>query len=158
MATFLVLTPPDTASRDENARFLRDRFSCFAFFLPVIWLLTQRVWFAAALAFAVQALGMAIAGNPQFGLLGPGLVVAVGLLVALEGPALVLAGLTRKRWTLDTVISAADRETAEEIYYFETPAAGAASPERARPALPASETSARRHGPMLGLVGFEEGR
>ncbi|GLR50698.1 DUF2628 domain-containing protein [Shinella yambaruensis] len=156
MATFLVLIPPGAASGDEKARIIRDRFSWIALFLPVLWLLWHRAWLAAALAFAVQSLGSAVADHPLFGLAGLGICLATNLLVALEGPSMVVAGLTRRGWTVDAVITADDRATAEEIYYMQTPA-GEAEP-RESVLLPASETSPRRHAPMLGLVGFKEGR
>ncbi|WP_234187708.1 DUF2628 domain-containing protein [Shinella sp. NM-101] len=156
MATFLVLIPPGARSQDERARIVRDRFSWLALFLPVIWLLWHRAWIAAALAFAVQALGSAVSDHPVFGLAGLGLFLATNLLVALEGPSMVAAGLERRGWTVDAVISAGDRETAEDIYYTESPAGGAET--RGSVSLPASETSQRRHAPMLGLVGFKEGR
>lgn len=156
MATFLVLIPPGAKSQDERARFIRDRFSWLALFLPVIWLLWHRAWLAAALAFTVQALGSAVADHPVFGLAGLGLYVATGLLVALEGPSMVVASLERRGWTVDAVIAADDRETAEDIYDLETPA-GTAETRDSVP-LPAPETSERRHAPMLGLVGFKEGR
>ncbi|QRI63071.1 DUF2628 domain-containing protein [Shinella sp. PSBB067] len=156
MATFLVLIPPGAKSQDERARIVRDRFSWLALFLPVIWLLWQRAWLAAALAFAVQALGSAVSDHPFFGLAGLGLFLATNLLVALEGPSMVVAGLERRGWTVDAVISAGHRETAEDIYYTESPAGGAET--RGSVSLPASETSQRRHAPMLGLVGFKEGR
>ncbi|MBN9057081.1 MAG: hypothetical protein BGO06_21030 [Shinella sp. 65-6] len=156
MATFLVLIPPGAKSQDERARIVRDRFSWLALFLPVIWLLWHRAWIAAALAFAVQALGSAVSDHPVFGLAGLGLFLATNLLVALEGPSMVAAGLERRGWTVDAVISAGDRETAEDIYYTESPAGGAET--RGGVSLPASETSQRRHAPMLGLVGFKEGR
>ena len=158
MATFLVLIPPGAQKGDEKARFIRDRFSWLALVLPVVWLLWHRAWLAAALAFAVQSLGSAVADHPVFGLAGLGLCLATGLLVALEGPSMVVAGLERRGWTVDAVIAADDRETAEEIYDMETSAGEATALESARPLLPASETSERRHAPMLGLVGFKEGR
>ena len=156
MATFLVLIPPGAKSQDERARFIRDRFSWLAFFLPVVWLLWHRAWLAAALAFAVQSLGSAVADHPVFGLAGLGLCLATSLLVALEGPSMVVAGLERRGWTVDAVISADDRATAEDIYDTETPAGEAQTRESV--SLPASETSRRQHAPMLGLVGFKEGR
>ncbi len=156
MAAFLVLIPPGARKGDEKARIVRDRFSWLALFLPVIWLLWHRAWLAAALAFAVQALGSAIADHPVFGLAGLGLCLATSLLVALEGPSMVVAGLERRGWTVDAVISADDRATAEDIYYTETPAGEAQARESV--SLPASETSRRQHVPMLGLVGFKEGR
>ncbi|MGB3816101.1 MAG: DUF2628 domain-containing protein [Shinella sp.] len=158
MATFLVLIPPGARSGDEAARIVRDRFSWIALFLPVLWLLWHRAWLAAALAFAVLAFGSAIADHPVFGLAGLGLGVATGLLVALEGPSMVVAGLERQGWTVDAAIVADDRATAEEIYYMENLTGEATAHESARSLLPASETSACRHAPMLGLVGFKEGR
>ncbi|MCW5710885.1 DUF2628 domain-containing protein [Shinella sp.] len=156
MATFLVLIPPGAVSGDEKARIIRDRFSWIALFLPVLWLLWHRAWLAAALAFAVQSLGSAVADHPLFGLAGLGICLATNLLVALEGPSMVVAGLTRRGWTVDAVITADDSATAEEIYYMQTPAGEAGARESVL--LPASETSPRRHAPMLGLVGFKEGR
>ena len=156
MAAFLVLIPPGARKGDEKARIIRDRFSWLALFLPVIWLLWHRAWLAAALAFAVQALGSAVSDHPVFGLAGLGLSLATSLLVALEGPSMVVAGLERRGWTVDAVIVADDRKTAEDIYYTETPAGEAETRESV--SLPASETSRRRHAPMLGLVGFKEGR
>ena len=157
MATFLVLIPPGAKSQDERARFISDRFSWLAFFLPVVWLLWHRAWLAAALAFAVQALGSAVADHPAYGLAGLGLCLATSLLIALEGPSMVVAGLERKGWTLDAVIAAEDRDTAEEIYDMDT-AAGEGTPESAPALLPASGPAGRGHAPMLGLVGFKEGR
>ena len=155
MATFLVLTPPGTRSKDENARIIRDCFSWIALFLPVLWLLWHRAWLAAALAFAVQSLGSAISDHPVFGLAGLGICLATNLLVALEGPSMVVASLERRGWAIDAVITADDRATAEEIYYMET---AGETVVRENVPLPASETSQRRHAPMLGLVGFKEGR
>lgn len=154
MATFLVLIPPGAASRDEKARLLRDRFSWIALLLPVIWLAWHRAFLAALVVLAVQGVGLAVAGHATFGSAGVALVLATSLLVALEGPSMVAATLERKGWTLDAVIAADDRATAEDIYYSQT----AERPERDVPALPASATAGRRHGPMLGLVGFGEGR
>ena len=156
MATFLVLIPPDAKSQDEHARFIRDGFSWVAFLLPYIWLLWHRAWLAAALVFAVQALGSAISDHPVFGLAGVVLCLATNLLVTLEGPTMIVAGLKRNGWTVDAAISADDRATAEEIYYMDI---AAGEPEtRHTVSLPEAETSPRRHAPMLGLVGFKEGQ
>jgi len=155
MATFLFLTPPGATSQSEKARIVRDRFSWVAFFLPFLWLLWHRAWLAAALVFAVQALGSTLSGHPVFGLAGLGICLATSLVVALEGPTMIVAGLTRAGWSVDAVISADDREMAEEIYYMDITDG---EPEtRARVFLPAAETAQRRHAPMLGLVGFKEG-
>lgn len=155
MATFLFLIPPGAKSQDEKARIIRDRFAWIAFFLPFIWLLWHRAWLAAALVFAIEALGAAIIDHPVFGLAGLGICAATNLLVALEGPTMIVAGLKRAGWTVDAVISAPDRATAEEIYYMDITAGEPGT--RGSVPLPASETSGRRHAPMLGLVGFKEG-
>ncbi|MGJ7042504.1 hypothetical protein J2Y63_005786 [Shinella sp. BE166] len=156
MATFLFLIPPGAKSQDENARIIRDHFSWIAFFLPYIWLLWHRAWLAAALVFAIQSLGSVLSEHAVFGFAGVGICLATSLLVALEGPTMIVAGLRRAGWTVDAVISADDRATAEEIYYMDIKAG---EPEtRHTVSLPASETSTRRHAPMLGLVGFGEGR
>jgi hypothetical protein len=158
MATFLVLIPPGARPGDENARILRDRFSWIALVLPVVWLLWHRAWLAAALAFALQSLGSALSGHPYFGLAGFALSLATGLLVALEGPSMVQVRLERKGWTLDAAIAAPDRATAEEIYYMTNQTGERPAQADPTTVMPASGTSTRRHAPMLGLTGFEEGR
>ena len=154
MATFLFLIPPGAKSQDENVRIVRDHFSWIAFFLPFIWLAWHRAWLAAALVFTIEALGSALSDHPVFGVVGLGICLATNLLVALEGPTMIVAGLKRTGWTVDAVISADDRATAEDIYYMDITAGREV---RDSISLPASETSRRRHAPMLGLVGFKEG-
>ncbi|MCF3642330.1 DUF2628 domain-containing protein [Rhizobium sp. TRM95111] len=156
MATFLVLTPPGGGPQDEEARFLRDGFSWLALFFPVVWLLWHRAWLAALLAFALQAIGSTLAADPVFWPAGLAVSLGTALLVALEGPTAVVAALRRRGWTLDRAILAEDRDTAEEIYYLNM----TDEPAQARPlpVLPASGSSGRAHQPMMGLVGFGEGR
>ncbi|ANH06131.1 DUF2628 domain-containing protein [Shinella sp. HZN7] len=156
MATFLFLIPPGAKSQDEKARIIRDRFSWIAFFVPFIWLLWHRAFLAAALVFAIEALGSVLSEHPIFGLAGLGICLATNLLVALEGPTMIVTGLTRAGWRVDAAISANDRATAEEIYYMDITTGEAET--RRTVSLPAAETSPRRHAPMLGLVGFKEGR
>lgn len=155
MATFLFLIPPGAKSQDENARIIRDRFSWIAFFVPYLWLLWHRAFLAAALVFAVAALGSVLSEHPVFGFAGVGICLATSLIVALEGPTMIVASLRRAGWTVDAAIAANDRATAEEIYYMDITTGDAET--RHSVSLPAAETSPRRHAPMLGLVGFKEG-
>ena len=156
MATFLVLTPPGGKTRDEKARFVRDAFSWVAFVFPPFWLLWHRAWLAAFIVFAVQSLGSALMSQPGLGAVGFALSAATALLVALEGPTMIVSRLTRRGWQIDDVVAADDHETAEAIYFHE--ADENARPAGNLPALPASSSSDRGHQPMLGLVGFEGGR
>uniref|UniRef100_UPI00388D670C DUF2628 domain-containing protein n=1 Tax=Lacticaseibacillus paracasei TaxID=1597 RepID=UPI00388D670C len=54
MTSYIVLVPPlqDNQRQDDKTVFIRDGFSIVAFFLPVPWLLFNRLWFEAALVFA----------------------------------------------------------------------------------------------------------
>lgn len=158
MATFLVLTPPAAGPRDEKTRLVRDAFSWAGLVFPVFWLLWHRAWLAALLAFAVQLLGSALMAQPGLGAAGFALSAATSLLVALEGPSMVVSNLTRRGWRVDDVVSADDRDTAELIYFNEPDLEVAARRGRDLPVLPASASSGRDHQPMLGLVGFERGR
>ena len=123
MARYLVLKEPGTKSGD-GVRFVRDGFHLFAFVLPVIWLLWNRLWLRAVLMFAVMGLTAALLH--QFAPLAtPSITVlvnlALGILTALEGPAWLAADREKNGATAQGVIIARNLREAEELYAADLP-------------------------------------
>jgi hypothetical protein len=117
MKRFRVFEPPETEGASDRARFLRDGFSVWAFLLPVLWLLWNRLFLAAIAAFALQvAIGWQ--GRADGFLLAQlTLPLLLGLLVALEGPSLRAWKLKRQGWRETAALVAGDRTEAELRYY-----------------------------------------
>ncbi len=151
-ASYLILTPPGEPAAAEKAAFIRDGFRWTAFFFPAIWLLVHRLWFWGILALVAQFAASALSASPQLGVAGWVLSLAISILTALEGPQALLRAREAGDWTLRSVVTAPDLETAEMIYYGaqETPDKTTAA------ALPASDTSTKAtRPPALGLLGYD---
>lgn len=116
MASYLVLTSPGAPRTDVDARFIADKFSWIAFIFPAVWLLFKRQWTAGIAVAVLQALVTVMTAEPRFMLAGLLIELALRLLVALEGPALVAHRLETDGWTLQSVVTADDLTTAEMIY------------------------------------------
>ena len=158
MASYVVLTPPDGGELDERAVLIRDGFSLFALIVPVIWLLWNRLWFAAAMLLLLSvAIAIAISQIPSWSTVFTVSSVMISLFVALEGNNWRIAKKERQGWQLRTVIDAPSHATAEEIYV----SAAAAPPEqqpRPAPAFGKNAASApapAASGPALGLLDYE---
>ncbi|MBB3977191.1 hypothetical protein GGQ64_002391 [Rhizobium azooxidifex] len=151
-ASYLILTPPGEPAAAEKAAFIRDGFRWTAFFFPAIWLLVHRLWFWGALALVGQFAATALSASSELSLTGWVLSAAISLLVALEGPQALVRSREARDWTLRSVVTAPDLETAELIYYSENaaPAGTATAP------LPPSDTSTKAtRPPALGLLGYD---
>lgn len=117
MAQFVVLEPAGTQSSEE-AVFVRDGFYTLALILPVVWLLSQRLWFEAIAALGVTIL-LGVAGS-AFGITDavPLITLLFSLFVALEGANWKIAKLKRQGYVEKDVIDAADLEEAEIRYFY----------------------------------------
>lgn len=124
MKSYLILTPPGGSDPDHKRTiFLADRFSWLALVFPWIWLLTKRLWLAAAMVFLLQLVAGRLAQVEDFEVAGFLLAIAINLAVALEGRHFYSETLIRRGWTLEAILTAGDRDTAEEIYFSgQTPA------------------------------------
>lgn len=152
-ASYLILTPPGEPAETERAAFVRDGFRWTALFFPVIWLLVHRLWFWAVTAIALQTAAALLSEAPGLQMAGWAVTGAISLLTALEGPHALVRAREARNWTLRSIVSARDLETAEYIYYGEH-----ASPMKpvAAVALPASDTSNQAaRPPALGLLGYD---
>lgn len=158
MASYVVLTPPDGNELDERAVLIRDGFSLLALIVPVIWLLWNRLWFAAAMLLLLSvAIAIAISQIPSWSTVFTISSVMISLFVALEGNNWRIAKKERQGWQLRTVIDAPSHATAEEIYF----SAAAATPEQQPRPAPAFGKNAATgpapaaSGPALGLLDYE---
>ena len=157
MRSYLVLTPPGGPEKDHRSTlFLSDGFSWMALLFAWIWLVWHRLWIAGIVALVLQAGAALLIAVPGFWLGGLLLGFAIHILVALEGRNHYANSLVRRGWTLEGVISAADRQTAEEIYF-------SGLPQKETQPLPSSADWAKTkqppvsgwQGPALGL--FDHG-
>ncbi len=122
MRSYLVLTPPGGPETDHRSTlFLADGFSWMAFLFSWIWLVWHRLWIAGIVALVLQVGSGVLLGMSGFSLAGLLLGFAIHVLVALEGRNHYGNFLIRRGWTLEGVISAVDRQTAEEIYFSGLP-------------------------------------
>ena len=118
MASYIVMTDPNSRT-GGNVRFVRDGFSAFAFVLPLVWLLWNRLWLEAALLFAAFGVigyiaHVVLAGRAPEAM--PLVSMAFGLLCALEGPTRLVADLESRGMKASQIIVASRRRTAEEIF------------------------------------------
>ena len=143
MTRYLVLENHGS-KREDDTTFIRDGFHMFAFVLPVVWLVWNRLWLHAALMFA--AMGLVAALLHQFAPFSApaitGLVnFSLGLLTALEGPAWLVADREKYRATIKSVIIARNLREAEEIHAAELPVQALPPRARSRSFQPVSRTS-----------------
>ena len=133
----------------EKALFLRDGFSLVAFVVPVIWLLWQRLFWAAIAVFALEVLIGWQAGATGFGFAAAVLPLLIGLLVALEGPSLKAWKLKRQGWRETAALMASDRAEAEIRYYAGMTAGGGGwiRTHEAASAAPLTSDESRPFGP-----------
>lgn len=151
-ASYLIMTPPGAPAGTEKAIFIRDGFRWSVFFFPAIWLLVHRLWFWGLLAVVLQFSAAALSLSAELAGAGWVLTLAVSLLTALEGPQALARTREERDWTLRTVVSARDLESAEQIYYGDQVSAGAQAPA-AVPSIDAPAKAARP--PALGLLGYD---
>jgi hypothetical protein len=122
LRSYLVLTPPGGPDRDHRSTIvIPDGFSWAAFLLSWVWLIWHRLWIAGLVVFLLQMASGFLLSLPGLGLAGTLLGFATSLLVALEGRNHYGNSLVRRGWTLEAVISAVDRQTAEDIYFSSLP-------------------------------------
>ncbi len=118
MASYIVMTDPHDRT-GASVRFIRDGFSVFAFLLPLVWLLWNRLWLEAALLFAAFGV-IGYAAHLAFGNRAtevmPLVSMACGLLAALEGPSRLVADLEHRGMHVSQVIITASRRATEEVF------------------------------------------
>ncbi|WP_420407710.1 DUF2628 domain-containing protein [Hoeflea sp.] len=131
MSSFLVFAGPGAAVPDERSKLVADRFAPLALAFPVIWLLFNRLWFEAAIAFVLYIASMMMIADAAWVWPGLALGFAISLVTALEGRNWRGAALARRGWRLVDLVEADDADTAFEIHVRR---AGASDPPASAPA------------------------
>lgn len=153
MAQFVVLEPAGTQS-SEKAVFVRDGFYTLALILPVVWLLSQRLWFEAIAALGVTILLGVVGSALDISNAVPLITLLFSLFVALEGANWKIAKLKRQGYVEKATIDAADLEEAETRYFYSLEEAAdsveAPAPEWAQQAPRPTYSS---FGSTIGFVG-----
>jgi len=158
MTAYLVLASPGAQIPDERSVVIADRFAPFAFILPVIWLLFNRLWLEAFAAVLVLVVATMLSGSLGQPALGMALSLALSLITALEGRGWRAAALQRRGWRLVDVIETDDPDVAFDIHAAQAlktskvPASSNAKPNR-QPLILGRQPG-REHG-SIGLVPVE---
>lgn len=118
MATYVVLSHDEdaTAKAQDKTVFVRDAFSWLAFAAPVLWLLWQRLWFAATLGLCFLAALVWAMQTPQWLIAALLLNFGISILVATEGSAWKLAAFKRSGYKLRGVVEAERRDDAQLLW------------------------------------------
>jgi hypothetical protein len=147
MAAYTAYLPPD--GRAEDARFIRDRFSLFAFLFPPFFLVWHRLWLALA-AWLLAVVTLAVVGNAVSEGLAAALGFLPGLYLGVVGRDLVRARLERQGWREAGVVSAASLADVELRFFH----AMSAAPVRKAPPPPARPLAPALPAPAAGSLGI----
>lgn len=141
MAIYEVYLPPQEGmpehARWPRARLVRDGLAPLALFIPLLWLLWHRLWFAFAV-YLLLMLGFFLLDRTDVAAPAGFLALIPNLYLFLEGRRLIAARLERQGWRLASLIEAPDLDAAEQRLFSAT----------LPPRPPRTET-----GPMAGLPG-----
>ena len=158
MASYVVLTPPDSPYPDDETVLIRDGFSVLALFIPLLWLLCYRLWFAAAMLLLLSVAIALVAGQvPGYSIAVTAASILVSSFVALEGNGWRIAKRERQGWIFRSVVEADNQATAEEIWFsgIEQQTAPAKTTARPPAGKPTGIHPARAgSGPALGLIDY----
>jgi hypothetical protein len=163
VTVYSVYEPPsqvtNVVERADKLAFVKEGFSWPALFVPLLWVLYQRMWIEfVVLALVYVALQVAFGSEAQGQALAAWASFAVSVLFAFEANDLRAAALERKGYRLAGVTSGRDRTEAERSFFTawlpqqtSAPRAPSRSPEarRENEALPA--TPRRESEDVIGL-------
>ncbi|EDQ35271.1 Protein of unknown function (DUF2628) [Hoeflea phototrophica DFL-43] len=116
MSCYLVFARPGAPVPDEGSVIVADRFAPWAFAFPMLWLLFNRLWIEAAIAFALSLASTMMITNPALFWPGLALGVALSAVTAMEGRNWRAAALVRRGWQMIDLIEADDADAAFEIH------------------------------------------
>lgn len=124
MTRWIVFEPPmetapakPTPGKSRELVFVRDAFSVLGLLFPAFWLLFHRLWLAGILALSATV-GLTVLGQDRdLGAIPVAASLALGLLVAFEGPSLRAGKLRRRGWREAAAFEAEDLREAELVYF-----------------------------------------
>ena len=151
MASYVVMERRSAAGSRPETVFVRDEFSFLALFLPVVWLLWHRLWFAAVMMIIVS-IGLAMTGEWLGGSAAITLAgLVLGFFVALEGPQWRIAQYRREGYAERAALQAASLQEAEIRWFVHPGEEAAATP----PPMVSAPSRADARPDML--FGFSDG-
>lgn len=136
VTVYSVYEPPgddeaDVAARAEKIAFVKDGFSWLAFFVPMLWLIFQRMWLELIVFVAVIAGVSWVFGTEDPGReLGGWVVLGLTVLFAFEANDLRGWALRRRGYQFVGVAAGRDRYAAERSFFTSW------LPQQRRPAPP----------------------
>ncbi|MBE7183990.1 MAG: DUF2628 domain-containing protein [Methylobacterium mesophilicum] len=145
MASFVAMEPPEGVDRDRTV-FVRDRFTFWAFLLPFVWLLFNRMPFMAVVSFLLVLGLFVLIALPGFGTAGVFILLLVLFWFGLEAPMLKIRSLRGRGWREGGAVDARSFRDAELRYFLGRPPSGTDPSWRGRLpwfAAPAAEEIAR---------------
>ena len=133
MTRYIVFEPPvpngEVPGPSDRAVLVRDAMAKWAVLFPFLWLFRHGLILAGLVVLVAGILLSLLGAVPGLGLAALVLPLALGVLVALEGPSLRAARYRRRGFREVAVVEATDEEEAAILYY-----AGPAAEDVAAPA------------------------
>ncbi len=118
MKIFTVHLQPQIQLSNQKPVFLKEGFNLFAFLLPFIWALYNRLWFMAVLLVGWQVFLMALLRSGMFGPAGmAALDLGMHVIVGYAANDLLRSSLTRRGYIFSDVSVADSRLRAEQRYF-----------------------------------------
>jgi len=123
VTVYTVYEPPgdneaDVAARAEKIAFIKDGFSWLALFVPVLWLIFQRMWLELiAFLVVVGCVSWAFGTGDPGRQLGGWVVIGLQLLFAFEANDLRGWALRRRGYQFAGMASGRDRYAAERSFF-----------------------------------------
>lgn len=120
MRTYSVFAPPTMAgTTEENAQslvFVRHGWSLAALFVPLIWMIVRRLWWAL-LGYVLLVVGIQLLSFSVSPLFTAGLSVALALVIMIEAGQLRLEGMALKGYREFAVLEARNQKAAEHLFF-----------------------------------------
>lgn len=118
MKIYTVHIKPEDAHAYEKPVFVREGMNIWAFLLPLLWALYEKLWWKAAMIFAIEILLMFMAKHHVQGEIGM-LVIQLGFhfWVAQEGNDWIRAGLAKRGYITSDIVSGDSAVRAQQRYF-----------------------------------------
>ncbi|RZL89914.1 MAG: DUF2628 domain-containing protein, partial [Variovorax sp.] len=124
MTRYIVFEPPagigEAPAKSDRAVLVRDAMAKWAVLFPFLWLFRHGLILSGLVVLAAVILLGLLADMPGLGAAAAVLPLALGVLVALEGPSLRARRLRRRGFREAAVVEADDEDEAAILYYAET--------------------------------------
>lgn len=155
MVAFLVLSPPGTAARDADCRFVRDGFSWLAAIAPALWAIARGLYMDALVLAVIRFGGLVALLAPGFQALGWTVLLTSSLICGFEARHRLARVLMSRGWRDRGVVTAIDLAEAEAIHYGVD---GETSSDQPTKAGTVERSDVSRPRLQLGMIELQKGR